>query len=629
MTARDSGPDHDDMPDADVPTDRVADVDMPADDMPDDRVADVDMPADDMPDDRVAGHFDLDPTLTASVVGEGVVDGGSPEMALAGATRSATATATVAGPPVGRKRSLLGASATPAMGTALSRGTGLLRVAALTAALGLTSVADTYNLANSAPNILYELVLGGVLSSTLVPLFIHANDDPDDDSASVIVTVSFVAITILSVLAVLLAPFISQIFSISLHGAAKVRQERLGTMFLALLMPQILFYGITTVLTAPLHARRRFAAPAFTPVLTNLITAGAAVGVWWLVSTGRTDDSSNLAVYLLALGTTLGVAAMAIPLVPAVRRAGIDLRWRFRPRHPVVRKVLRLSGWTVGFAASNQIAYLIVLTIARGVSPGAVSAYNYAFIFFQLPYGLIAVSIMTAVLPELAEAAKAHDVIAFRERFREGLSVLLTFLLPAAGAFLFLGVPLIRILLERGQFTAADTRLTAEMLAGFSLGLPSFAIFMYCVRAFYSRRNTRTPFWLNLFENVLNLVLIVPLVGLVGTWGLALANSVAYFVASILAVVVLNRHVHGTLTLRGLSAFARGLVVAVVVTAVVFVVFLAVRHHVGPLLQIVLALAAALPVFLGLTFLLRPHGFEDTLDTLAEGVRRRTRSLRR
>jgi putative peptidoglycan lipid II flippase len=241
----------------------------------------------------------------------------------------------------------------------------------------------------------------------------------------------------------------------------------------------------------------------------------------------------------------------------------------------VVRKVLRLSGWTVGFAASNQIAYLIVLTIARGVSPGAVSAYNYAFIFFQLPYGLIAVSIMTAVLPELAEAAKAHDVVAFRERFREGLSVLLTFLLPAAGAFLFLGVPLIRILLERGQFTAADTRLTAEMLAGFSLGLPSFAIFMYCVRAFYSRRNTRTPFWLNLFENVLNLVLIVPLVGLVGTWGLALANSVAYFVASILAVVVLNRHVHGTLTLRGLSAFLRGLVVAVVVTAVVFVVFLA------------------------------------------------------
>jgi putative peptidoglycan lipid II flippase len=150
--------------------------------------------------------------------------------------------------PTGSGRSLLSASAAPAIGTALSRVTGLMRVAALTAALGLTTVADVYNLANTAPNILYELVIGGVLSSTLVPLFIHANDakavDREDDSASVIVTVSFVAITLLTVVAVLLAPWINRLFSLSLDGTERARQAAIGDDFLILLLPQIFFYGI-------------------------------------------------------------------------------------------------------------------------------------------------------------------------------------------------------------------------------------------------------------------------------------------------------------------------------------------------------------------------------------------------
>ncbi|MGI9578703.1 MAG: murein biosynthesis integral membrane protein MurJ, partial [Microthrixaceae bacterium] len=232
------------------------------------------------------------------------------------------------------RRGLLASSATPAVGTALSRATGLLRVSALTAALGLTSVADTYNLANTTPNILYELVLGGVLSSTLVPMFIHGSSDegmdgsPEDadDTASVLMTVSFVAITVLSILAVLASPLINQLFALPLEGAEKAQQLRLGDEFLALLLPQVFFYGMTTLMTAQLHARRRFAAPAFAPVLTNVITSAAGVAVWWLISTGRTDADSTATVYLLGLGTTAGVASMATALLPSLRRAGINLR---------------------------------------------------------------------------------------------------------------------------------------------------------------------------------------------------------------------------------------------------------------------------------------------------------------
>jgi putative peptidoglycan lipid II flippase len=172
-------------------------------------------------------------------------------------------------------------------------------------------------------------------------------------------------------------------------------------------------------------------------VLTNVVISAAALSVYFFL--GDEGPSSMRTVWVLGLGTTAGIAAMAVALLPAVRRSGTELKWRFQPRHPAIRSVVRLSGWTVGFAVANQIALIIVLTLARGVGVGAVSAYQYAFIFFQLPYGLIAVSLMTAVLPELATAARNQDHQMFAERFHEGLGLLLTFMLPAAGAYLFIG----------------------------------------------------------------------------------------------------------------------------------------------------------------------------------------------
>jgi len=528
--------------------------------------------------------------------------------------------------PTGGGRSLLGASATPAIGTMLSRVSGLMRVAALTTALGLTSLADIYNLANTAPNILYELVIGGVLSSTLVPLFIQARADheanSDDDATSVMVTVGFVAITILTVVSVLAAPWLNRLFSLSISGPERASQLALGDDFLILLLPQIFFYGMTTLATALLHSRRRFAAPAFAPVLTNVIISLAALAVYKIIDPRAGEDSMST-VYVLALGTTAGVAAMAMTLVPAIRRADITLKWDFRPRHPAVRSVIRLSGWTVGFAVANQISLLIVLTLARGAGTGAVSAYQYAFIFFQLPFGLIAVSLMTAVLPELASAASRGDTAEFTDKFREGLSLMLTFMIPAAAAYLLLGAPLISLLLQRGEFDAAATRETLDMLLGFTLGLPAFAVFLYCVRAFHARRNTRTPFYLNLFENVLNVALVVPLVAVFDKPGLSLAYSAAYWAAAVAAVLVLNRHVRGLLRWSTLWMLGRSVLVAIVVIIALAVAIIQVRPLVGNVGELVIGFAVAVPVFAIATFILRPRGFEPMIDRVTLGVRRR------
>jgi len=522
-----------------------------------------------------------------------------------------------------RGRSLLRASALPAVGTTLSRATGLIRVGALTYALGLTTIADVYNLANTTPNILYELVLGGVLSSTLVPLFVRTLDDADDDTASVVTTVAFSAIVAMTLIGVLAAPWINRLFALPLTGADRAQQLALGDDFLELLIPQILFYGVTTLVTALLHARRRFAPPAFTPVLTNLVTAAAAVAAaQWFARSGADKGQ----VYVLGLGTTAGVAAMAIALVPFLRRSGIALRWRFQPRHPAVRSVLRLSGWTVGFAAANQVALMLILTLARAQEAGTVSAYQYAFIFFQLPHGLIAVSLMTAILPELAEAAVDRDERAYIARFREGTSLMLTFLLPAAIGLLFIGEPLIRIFLQRGSFTPEDTTRTYQMLLGFAIGL-AFSMYLYCVRAFFARRDTRTPFFLNVVQNALNVALVIPFTRMWGAVGLAVAYSVSYWFIAIVTLAVLNRRVPHLLTVRAAWPLLRSVGVGVAVFFALAVTAVVLGDQVGPVLRLVVEVTVAVAVFVPVTFMLKPSGFEPAIDRLRQGARRRGRSM--
>lgn len=546
--------------------------------------------------------------------------------AISGSTDAGDDTGTVvavpAPRPAGSERSLLRASVAPVVGTTLSRATGLVRVAALTSALGLTTFADVYNLANTTPNILYELVLGGVLSSTLVPLFVRTLDDPEDDTASAVVTVAFAAITAVTVVMVLLSPLINRLFAAPLSGAARVQQLAYGDDLLALLLPQILFYGLTTLATALLTARRRFGPPAFTPVLTNLVTAAAAVATGWMLT--RSGRPTQAEVYVIGLGTTAGVAAMAIALVPYLRSTGIHLRWTFQPRHPAVRSVVRLSGWMLGFTACNQVALLVVLTLARTQAAGSVSAYQYAFIFFQLPHGLIAVSLMTAVLPELATAAVDGDERNYREKFREGLSLLLTFLLPGAIALALLGRPAIELLLQRGRFDAADTTRTLRMLVGFAVGLPAFSVFLYCVRAFFARKDTRTPFFLNLAENTVNVVLVVPFMALLGAPGLSLAYSAAYWLAAVAALVVLNRRVPHLLTVPALVQLLRPVAVALVTGIGLGGAVLALRSRdVGAVVELLGSLAVGAAAFVAGVLVVRPRGTEALVDRLLPASRSR------
>ena len=407
--------------------------------------------------------------------------------------------------------------------------------------------ADAYALGNNTPYIVYELVLGGVLSATLVPIFVEqaARDDPD--GASAIVTVATVVLIGVTVLGVVAAPLVFELYAWNLTASEADRQAELAVPFIRMFMPQMLFFGWTALATALLNAKRRFFAPAFVPVLNNLVVSIALLAAAAIAgqSLGFDVVRDNVAVQLMiGLGTTAGIVAMTLPLLPAVRRAGWRLRWLLRWRHPAVIQVVRLSGWTIGYVVANQVALAIVLALAYE-GEGWVAAYTYAFVFFQLPHGLIAVSFMTTFVPEMAAAANDDDWASFRDRLSLGIRLMATLILPASVGYVLLSEPLVRLLLARSNFTTGNAELTAKVLAGFAVGLLGFSVYLFALRGFYALRDTRTPFILNVGENALQIAVAFALVGRLEVQGLALALAVAYSVSAVVALAVLGRRVGG------------------------------------------------------------------------------------
>jgi putative peptidoglycan lipid II flippase len=508
------------------------------------------------------------------------------------------------------KGGLLRSSAVVALGTGLSRATGLLRIMALAYALGTLALADAYNLANTTPNVIYDLVLGGILAATLVPVIVDRNEKGDRNAIDALATVITVALVVLTAVAMLLAPLIIRIYTLDLSAAEAERQTELALPLLLLFMPQVLFYGLSTLWTALLNARRSFAAPAFAPVLNNVIVITLFLALPRLAGGKPTleqirDDTGLL--LLIGLGTTAGIVAMTLVLWPAMRRAGIRLRWNPDWRHPAVATVARLSGWTLGYVAANQIVFFVTLTLVNGTGEGAVSAYTYAWLFLQLPYGLFTVSIMTTFTPELASHASRGDLVGFRGRFGQGLRLGLLVILPTAAVYLTLSTPIVGLLLERGSFTDASTGLTSSALVWFAAGLPGFAVFLYTMRGFYAFKDTRTPFLLNLGENAVQVTLAFALVGPYGLNGVIAGFAIAYTVFALVALVVLGRRVGGP-TPAGLgAAIARQLAAAGVMTLALlaFRAVVEIDGTTGDLVETIGGLVLGAAVYLGVLAVLR------------------------
>jgi putative peptidoglycan lipid II flippase len=449
--------------------------------------------------------------------------------------------------------SLLRSNLVVATGTALSRVSGLLRVFVFAYVIGQTALGDAYRLGNETPNIVYDLLLGGVLSATLVPLFTSFMGEAGlsgrritregDRATNVVITTAATLMIGLTVIAVVAAPLVFRIYSITVSDEVDPDLYRsVGTTLTRVFLIQILFYGLTGVANAYLQSRRRFFVAAWSPILPNIVIIatllslpGAGDAEWTLQDV---VDDSRLR-WTLGLGATAGVALMAAAVVPAMFAAGLRYRPVWDWKHPAVRKLLVMSGWTIGFVIANQVAVAVIRNLATAEGEGIASAYMDAFIFFVLPHGLLAVSISTTFQPELARSVIQRDRASFVGRMSLGTRLIVLLTLPAAAVMFVLRDPIIG-LMQRGQFDPVASHNTSRALAGLAIGLVAFSTYLFVMRGFYAHHDTRTPFVLNVGENLLNIVLAFLLVGRWGVLGLGLAYSIAYLVAGAWALQVMS-----------------------------------------------------------------------------------------
>ncbi len=504
---------------------------------------------------------------------------------------------------------LLRSNVVVASGTALSRITGLLRLIILGYVLGQTALSDAYLIANETPNIVYELLLGGLLSATLVPLFSTFVETDDDESTNVVLTVSVALMAALTVVAVIAAPLIFGLYSVNVADGVDADLYRsVGTTLARIFLIQILFYGLVGLANAFLNSRRRFFAAAWAPILPNVIIIAFLLSLPnpgsadWQLQDVLSDDRLR---WTLGLGATVGIATMAVVLIPAMFATGFKFRPNFNLRHPAVRQLLSLSFWTIGFVVANQIALLVVRNLAEPGSSDA-SAYINAFTFFVLPHGLLAVSIATTFQPEMARSVARGDRTGFVDQASLGLRMTALFTIPAGVGIFVLRQPIIGALLQRGEFSEADADSAQRALAGLALGLGAFSIYMFVLRGFYAHKDTKTPFKINVVENLINIVLAVVLVDRYGVLGLGLAFALAYMISSLWAMQVLSYKVPGFSVRSILASIGPMLLAALLMAEAVWLVTNLVGGNSGvdAFVRLVVGAIVGIGVYLGVLFAL-------------------------
>jgi putative peptidoglycan lipid II flippase len=455
-------------------------------------------------------------------------------------------------PSLGRSSSLM------ALGSLASRLTGFLRQVALFTVLGDTVLNDSYTLSNTLPNIVYELLIGGALSSMMIPLLVRAQrEDPDGGEAYTrkLITLAGAALLVATAAGLLAAPLLTRLY---LGGqTTSTADPQLATTLAYMLLPQIFFYGVGALLGAVLNSRGAFGAFGWAPVLNNVVVLGV-VGAYLAV-----PDSARLLV--LGVGTTLGIAAQTLVLLPAARRVGFRYRpqWGWDPR---LTKAAGLGMWAVVYVLIGQAGLIVTTRVATGADGGAFAIYTNAWLLLQVPYGVLGVSLLTALMPRLSRAAaegRTGDVAADLGLGGRLASVLLV---PISVLLTVFGTPVGIALfgLRAGNLDGAAQLGAALAVSAF--GLLPFAVTMLQARVLYALTAHRTATFVQLCVVAAKVPLMLACPALLApedvVLGLAVANSSSFVVGAVIGQLILRRKLGRVPTGEVLATAGRALLAA-------------------------------------------------------------------
>ncbi len=458
---------------------------------------------------------------------------------------------------------LLNASAVMALGTLLSRVTGFVRAGMLAAAIGLGLQGEVFNVANTIPNSLYILVAGGVFNTVLVPQLVRAikNDvDGGDAYANRIVTLGAVVLAGVTAVLVVLAPMLLRLLvDSSWFTDPALSQERESLLdFTRWCLPQIFFYGIFVLVGQILNARGRFGPMMWAPIVNNLISIAIIAAYLFLYASSPAGGGyATRQELLLGLGSTMGIVAQTLVLLPYLRASGFALRPRFDFRGTGLGHTLRLGMWTVGFVVVNQVAfYVMVRQATGGVAAGAAgegngsgyTVYANAFLLTQVPHSIVTVSLATATVPLISGLAADGLLSEVGTEMGRTLRLVLSVIVPFAAALLVLGPALATVMFSWGQATG-DTGALGNTLIAFAPGLLMFSVHYVVLRGYYAVEDTRTPFLIQCGVAAVNIALALTLPRLVAPAdvapALAIAYGGAYTVGALTSIGILSRRLGG------------------------------------------------------------------------------------
>ncbi|EME15530.1 murein biosynthesis integral membrane protein MurJ [Rhodococcus triatomae] len=435
---------------------------------------------------------------------------------------------------------LIASTGSIAIATLVSRITGFLKQVLLLTALG-AAAASSFSVASTMPNMISELVLGAVLTAIVVPVLVRAEKEDDDHGAAFVrrlFTLSVVTLGLVTTAAVLAAPLLTRLF-LPEHGKV---DEQLSTHFAYLLLPAILFYGLSALLTAVLNTRQVFKPGAWAPVLNNL-TVLAVLAVYWLLPGG--DEVTTTRLLVLGLGFTLGVVVQVVTLLPAIRRQGISLK----PLWGVDARLKLFAGMGVAivlYVLISQIGFAIGTRVAAEVDSAGPVIYQQAWLLLQLPYGILGVTVLTAIMPRLSRNAADEDTPAVVDDLSVATRLTMVSLVPVVAFLTFAGPQVGQALFGYGNFGSADAERLGHAVSWSAFTLIPYALVLIHLRVFYAREQAWTPTWiiLGITSVKIALSLLAPVVAsedqqVVSLLGVA--NGLGFTAGAVIGAVLLRR----------------------------------------------------------------------------------------
>jgi putative peptidoglycan lipid II flippase len=370
--------------------------------------------------------------------------------------------------------------------TILSRVLGFARDVLIAAVLGTSAAADAFFVAFRVPNMFRRLFAEGAFDAAFIPLFAKRLHGEGEEAARAFAGQALAGLMVLLIAFTILGEIAMPWLMLLLAPGFKSDPEKfaLAVLLARIALPYLPFMSLVALYTGVLNAYGRFAVAAFTPTLLNVVLIAVLLG--FIAAGGSSQSAAAIA---LAWGTVLSGVLQVVVVGIAAAKLGMKLAWQRPALSPEMRRLAALAAPGIVAGGMAQLT-MVISTIIATLQDRVVSWLYYADRLFQLPLGVIGVAIGVVLLPALSHKLRSGDHEAVLASENRALEFALLLTLPAAVALFLAAEPIVRVLFQRGAFTAIDTKATASMLAAFALGLPAYVLVKVLQPSFFAREDT-------------------------------------------------------------------------------------------------------------------------------------------